>query len=113
MPYREKETEKVYFKIAEVAEMIDAPTYTLRHWEKEFDWLSPKKNKTGDRVYTKVDIRIVIDINYLVRVMGLTHFGVNLAYKYDYIDELKQLHANKLRNGEKDPKHLRGYTKSA
>ena len=45
MPYKEKEIEKVYFTIGEVAEEFNVATSLIRFWETEFDILSPKKNK--------------------------------------------------------------------
>ena len=45
MPYKEKPTEKLFYKIGEVAEMFEVNVSLIRFWEKEFDILKPKKNK--------------------------------------------------------------------
>ena len=45
MPYKEKPTEKLFYKIGEVAEMFKVNVSLIRFWEKEFDILKPKKNK--------------------------------------------------------------------
>ena len=56
MAWKEKEIEKLYYTIGEVALMLDVNTSLLRYWEKEFDVLKPKKNTKGDRFFTKDDI---------------------------------------------------------
>ncbi|MFM1744350.1 MAG: hypothetical protein RLZZ630_287, partial [Bacteroidota bacterium] len=43
----DKETEKLYYSIGEVAEMFAVNASLIRFWEKEFDILKPKKNKKG------------------------------------------------------------------
>jgi DNA-binding transcriptional MerR regulator len=75
MPWREKETEKVYWTIAEVAEMFGLATSALRFWETKFDNLHPKKNKNGNRQYTKSDIVVIAEIHVLVKVKGFTLWG--------------------------------------
>ena len=56
MPYKNKPTEKLFYKISEVAEMFSVNVSLIRFWEKEFDILKPKKNKKGNRLFTKKDI---------------------------------------------------------
>ena len=55
MPYKEKPIEKLYYSIGEVAKTLDVNVSLIRFWEKEFDILQPKKNKKGNRMFTKVD----------------------------------------------------------
>jgi transposase-like protein len=45
MPYKEKNIEKLYYTIGEVAKMFDVNVSLLRYWEKEFEILKPKKIK--------------------------------------------------------------------
>lgn len=71
MPYKEFKVEKVYFSIGEVASMFDVNTSLIRFWEKEFNILSPKKNKKGDRIFTKDDIEDFKLIFHLVKEKGL------------------------------------------
>ena len=56
MPYKEKKIEKLYYSIGEVARMFDVNTSLIRFWEREFDIIKPKKNKKGNRFFTKQDI---------------------------------------------------------
>jgi DNA-binding transcriptional MerR regulator len=75
MPYKEKEIEKLYYPIGEVAEMLNVTTSLLRFWEKEFDILKPKKNKKGDRFFTKKDLENLKIIYNLVKEQGYTLNG--------------------------------------
>ena len=44
----------------------------IRFWEKEFDIIKPKKNKKGNRFFTKQDIDNFQLIYHLVKEKGLT-----------------------------------------
>jgi hypothetical protein len=45
MAFNKKPTEKLFYKISEVAKMFEMNISAVRYWEKEFDILNPKKNK--------------------------------------------------------------------
>lgn len=75
MPYKEKEIEKMYWSIGEVAEMYGVSTSLLRFWEKEFDILQPKKNRKGDRFFTQKDMENLKIIYHLVKERGFTLKG--------------------------------------
>lgn len=75
MPYREKEIEKKYYSIGEVASILKVATSMIRFWESEFDVIRPKKNKKGNRQYTKADIEIIRTIYHLVKEKGYTLQG--------------------------------------
>jgi len=81
MPYKEKEIEKVYFTIGEVAEEFNVATSLIRFWETEFDILSPKKNKKGNRQFTKTDIKKLRLIYNLVKERGFTLQGAKEMLK--------------------------------
>jgi len=81
MPYKEKEIEKVYFTIGEVAEEFNVATSLIRFWESEFDLLNPKKNKKGNRQFTKSDIQKLRLIYHLVKERGFTLQGAKEMLK--------------------------------
>jgi len=58
--------EKTYFKIGEVAKLLDLQPYVLRYWETEFDTLSPEKTRSGQRAYRRDDIEHLILIKTLL-----------------------------------------------
>ncbi len=81
MPYKEPKIEKVLFTIGEVAQMMDVETTVIRYWENQFEALKPKKNKKGNRLFTKEDIETVKLIRHLVKERGLTIKGAKLKLK--------------------------------
>lgn len=82
MSYKEKEIEKLYYPIGEVAEMFNVNTSLIRFWEKEFDIIRPKKNKKGNRLFTKEDIENFKKIFVLVRQEGFTLEGAKQKLKH-------------------------------
>ncbi len=62
--------EKRYYSIREVADMFNVNISRLRYYETEFPTLSPKKNRSGDRVYTKIEIDHLREILDLVENRG-------------------------------------------
>lgn len=81
MPYKEKVIEKKYYTIGEVAEMLNVATSLIRFWEGEFDIIKPKKNRKGNRQFTKDDINNVKLIYHLVKEKGYTLQGAKEMLK--------------------------------
>lgn len=75
MPYKEKRITKLYYSISEVAGMFSVNTSLIRFWESEFDIIKPKKNKRGNRMFTKNDIDNFHLIFNLVKEQGFTLGG--------------------------------------
>lgn len=75
MPYKERKVEKLYYTIGEVANMFDVNTSLIRFWEKNFEVIKPKKNKKGNRLFTKSDIENFKLIYHLVKEQRLTLEG--------------------------------------
>lgn len=66
-----EELSKMYYKISEVAEILDIPQSTLRFWEKKFTLVKPRRNQGKTRFYTPSDIEKIRMIHYLVKEKGL------------------------------------------
>ena len=84
MPYKEKEIEKKYYTIGEVADELGVATSLIRFWESEFDIIRPKKNRKGNRQFTKNDIKHVKLIYHLVKEKGYTLQGARDFIKNGY-----------------------------
>ncbi|HNP96849.1 MAG TPA: MerR family transcriptional regulator [Cyclobacteriaceae bacterium] len=100
MAYKEKEIEKLYYSIGEVAEMFNVAPSLIRFWESEFDLIQPKKNRKGNRQFTIEDINNVRTIYHLVKEKGFTLQGAKEMLKNDtqsvkdkmeMIDSLKKI----------------------
>src|ERR1700678_77661 len=58
--------DKLYFKIAEVSDLLGVEPYVLRYWEAGFATLSPKKSGTGHRLYRRKDVELLLRIKHLL-----------------------------------------------
>ena len=83
MAYKEKEIEKLYYSIGEVAEIFSVAPSLIRFWESEFELIKPKKNRKGNRQFTKEDIDNVRTIYHLVKEKGFTLKGAKVELKTD------------------------------
>lgn len=81
MPDQNGNPDKIYYSIGEVAEMFDVNTSLIRFWEKEFDIIKPKKNKKGNRLFTRTDIKHFRLIHHLVKEKGYTLKGAKDTLK--------------------------------
>ena len=91
MPYKEKSIEKLYYSIGEVAQMFEVNVSLLRYWEKEFDILKPKKNKKGNRLFTKVDVENIEVIYHLVKERGFTLEGAKKKLSENKSDTVENM----------------------
>jgi DNA-binding transcriptional MerR regulator len=86
MAYKEKEIEKIYYSIGEVAEQFNVAPSLIRFWESEFELIQPKKNRKGNRQFTKEDIENVRTIYHLVKQKGFTLQGAKEMLRNDTSD---------------------------
>lgn len=57
---------KLYFRIGEVADLLDVKPYVLRYWETEFPDIKPSKSKSGQRLYKRRDVELLVHIKDLL-----------------------------------------------
>ena len=67
--------DRLYFKIGDVARICGLETYVLRFWETQFPQLKPNKSGTGQRLYRRRDVEMVLEIKRLVYAKGYTLSG--------------------------------------
>lgn len=67
--------DKLYFRIGDVSRLCALPAYVLRFWETEFPQLKPNKGGTGQRLYRKRDVEMVLEIKRLLYGEGFTIAG--------------------------------------
>ena len=73
--------DKLYFRIGEVARLLDLPTYVLRFWETRFPQLKPNKGGTGQRLYRRRDVEAALRIRVLLYDEGYTIPGARQFLK--------------------------------
>lgn len=57
---------KEYYAIGEVADLVGLPAHVLRYWESQFSVLNPSKNRSGNRVYQRKEIRVILLVKQLL-----------------------------------------------
>jgi len=68
--------DKLYYKIGEVALMAGVKTSVLRFWETEFEFLQPEKSTKGQRLYSKKEVDLVLQVRRLLYDEKFTIEGV-------------------------------------
>ena len=58
--------DKLYFKIGEVSKIAGVPTHVLRFWETEFPRINPRRTDSGQRLYTRKEVELVLEIKTLL-----------------------------------------------
>ena len=100
MPIHTEKNYKLYYSIAEVAEMFDVNQSLLRFWEKEFPQIAPETNGRGVRQYRKEDVDTIALIYHLVKEKGMTLPGARQKLKdnkeatirnFEIINRLKEI----------------------
>jgi DNA-binding transcriptional MerR regulator len=55
-----------FFSIGEVCDLTDLKPHVLRYWESQFRFLSPAKNRSGNRVYQRREIELILLVKHLL-----------------------------------------------
>ena len=73
--------DKLFFRIGEVSQLVGVEPYVLRYWESEFPGLSPKKSNTGQRMFRRKDVEMLLNIKELLYDKKFTIEGARKALK--------------------------------
>lgn len=63
------------YSIGEICRFLLVKPHVLRYWEQEVDFLSPRKNTSGHRIYSQRDLQLLMRLKYLVYERGFTLEG--------------------------------------
>src|SRR5947209_19999551 len=55
-----------FFSIGEVCELTGLKAHVLRYWESQFRFLSPAKNRSGNRVYQRREVELIMLVKHLL-----------------------------------------------
>ena len=58
--------DKPFFKIGDAARLCALKPYVLRYWETEFHSIKPQKTKSGQRLYRRQDVELLLRIRNLL-----------------------------------------------
>jgi DNA-binding transcriptional MerR regulator len=77
-----------FFSMGDVCSLTDLKPHVLRYWESQFRFLHPAKNRSGNRVYQRREIELIMLVRQLLYTEKYTIDGARQK-----IDDYK-------RNGE-------------
>ncbi|WP_419162010.1 MerR family transcriptional regulator [Candidatus Palauibacter sp.] len=80
---------KEYYSIGDVCEIADLKPHVLRYWESQFSVLRPSKNRAGNRVYRRKQIKLIQLLRHLLYTERYTIEGARR--KLDQLRESGQL----------------------
>ena len=61
-----REPVQEFFSIGEVCALTELRPHVLRYWESQFKFLSPAKNRSGNRVYQRREIELILLVKHLL-----------------------------------------------
>ena len=82
--------EKTYYRIGEVARLSGVKAHVLRYWENEFP-LHPRKSTSGQRLYKKSDIELILRIKDLLWRRKYTVAGARRAIHRPDLEGIEDL----------------------
>jgi DNA-binding transcriptional MerR regulator len=79
-----------FFSIGEVCQLTDLKPHVLRYWESQFRFLNPAKNRSGNRVYQRREIELIMLVKHLLYTEKYTIEGARTKIEqYRRSGELK------------------------
>lgn len=79
-----------FFSIGEVCSLTDLKPHVLRYWESQFRFLNPAKNRSGNRVYQRREIELILLVKHLLYTDKYTIEGARQCVElYRRTGELK------------------------
>jgi DNA-binding transcriptional MerR regulator len=81
-----------FFSIGDVCDLTDLKPHVLRYWESQFRFLHPAKNRSGNRVYQRREVELIMLVKQLLYVEKYTIEGARQRVdEYKRAGELKAL----------------------
>ena len=70
-----------FFSISEVCDLTGLKAHVLRYWESRFQFLTPAKNRSGNRVYQRKEIELILLVKHLLYTEKYTIRGAREKLK--------------------------------
>jgi len=74
-----------FISIGDVCDLTDLKPHVLRYWESQFKFLHPAKNRSGNRVYQRKEVELILLVKQLLYEEKYTIDGARQK-----IDEFKK-----------------------
>lgn len=73
--------DKLYYRIGEVSRIAGVPASVLRFWESEFPRIKPQRTDSGQRVYRRKEVELILTIKHLLYDQKFTIKGARQHLK--------------------------------
>ncbi len=103
--------DKLFYKIGEVSKITDVEPYVLRYWETEFHFLRPRKNKSGQRVYVKKDLELILQVKRMLYQERYTIEGVRKRFGEGTLRDAEPVAPDKRTSSPRNPAEVIGSVK--
>ena len=100
---------KLYFRIGEVSDIVGVKPYVLRYWETEFPDIRPSKSKSGQRLYKRRDVEMLLMVKELLYDKRFTIDGAKQRLR----EQGKEVHVIAPREATHAPQYASAPTVSA
>jgi DNA-binding transcriptional MerR regulator len=80
----EKESDKLIYKLAEVSRMAKVEPGVIEAWEREFYFLHAGQTASGEKIFRKKDLDIILRLKQLVEEKGLTLAGAKRKIEEEF-----------------------------
>lgn len=64
-----------FYSIGEVCALTELKPHVLRYWEGQFRFLHPAKNRSGNRVYSRREVELILLVKHLLHTEKYTIEG--------------------------------------
>ncbi len=71
-----------FFSIGDVCQLTDLKPHVLRYWESQFRFLNPAKNRSGNRVYQRREIELIMLVKHLLYTEKYTIEGARRCIEH-------------------------------
>ena len=72
---------KDHFSIGEACELLGLKPHVLRYWETQFPGLNPAKNRSGNRIYHRREVKLLLLLKHLLYEERFTIEGARQRLK--------------------------------
>jgi DNA-binding transcriptional MerR regulator len=86
--------DKLFFRIGEVSRIAGVPASVLRFWESEFSRISPRRTDSGQRMYRRRDVELILDIKRLLYEKKFTIKGARQHLKGGSAPATPKIHSD-------------------
>lgn len=93
-----REQEKLVYRLEEVSRIAKLSPDVITRWEKEFYFLHAGKTGTGNKIFRKKDLDIILRLKELLEIKGLTLAGAKRKIEEEFsIKSSAPIHPDRLK----------------